>query len=226
MRYAVLFLILAAGLLLAAVNQAGWCWLIAWPACSALVIAGGYAGLGSRVFGKRPTGEHAPWALALHLPYLLMTSIVWHVERIVMPENAADEVAPGLWVGRRPYHHEIPAGVRWVIDLTAEFGVARRVRSGGRDYLCWPTLDGHVCDDRTFVEAARRIAALEGGVYIHCAQGHGRSAALAAAVLILRGLANDLNEAQRMLVAARPKIALKASQRRLLARVMPELQQP
>jgi hypothetical protein len=222
MRYAVIFSLLGFGLCVLAVQRGGWAYLFFWPGASTLVVAAGYAGFGARVFGKRRDGRFAPWALALHLPYLMITLAVWHLIRLAIPERAADQVATGVWVGRRPYDAEIAPTVRWVVDVTAEFWPARRVRTG-RSYACHPTLDAHVGDDRAFVTTVRDVAALDGDVLIHCAQGHGRSAALAAGVLIARGVAADVDEAERILAAARRGVRLKPAQRALVRRSTDDL---
>jgi protein-tyrosine phosphatase len=62
-----------------------------------------------------------------------------------------------------------------------------------------------------------RVAAVDCPVYVHCAHGYGRAAMLAAAVLIARGHAANLDEAERLLKRARPKIHLARRQRRLVA---------
>jgi protein-tyrosine phosphatase len=175
----------------------------------------GYAGLGAAVFGKRRDGQYQTWALVLHLPYLLSTLVVWYLIRLAIAENAADEVSPGLWVARRPLGFEVPDGVECIVDVTAEFWVARGTRHQ-RQYICYPTLDGHVCDDVSFDAMVGDVAGLRGSILIHCAQGHGRSAALAAAVLLARGAAASVEEAERILISRRAKVALKKSQRMLV----------
>jgi hypothetical protein len=163
----------------------------------------------------------------VHFWYLLITLFVWYVQRWWIVENAGDRVAPGVWVGRRPLGHEVPGTCRWVVDLTAEFWVARGVCGNGegceRGYVCRPVLDGHVADDRTFVETVREVAGLEGDVYVHCAQGHGRSAAVVAGVMIARGLAQDADEAERKMIESRAKVWLNGPQRALVRRVTPLL---
>ncbi len=222
MRYAVIFLLLGAGFATIGIRHGGQRWALLWPAASTLLVGAGYAGLGSRVFGKRRNGRYPIWAWVLHAPFLLMTLGIWYLQRWLIRENASDEVAPGIWVGRRPLCREIPPGVKWVVDLTAEFWIARRV-CAGREYVCYPTLDAHVTSDAAFLEAVREIAALEGGLYIHCAQGHGRSAAVTAALMIIRGLAADVDEAERIMIAARPKVWLNKPQRDLVRRVTLQL---
>jgi protein-tyrosine phosphatase len=215
MRYALIFLTLGGCFIALAIQRGGWAWLLLWPGVSSTLVGAGYARIGARVFGKRADGRYPLWALVIHLPYLLITLGVWHLLRIALPENAADPISPGIWVARRPLHFEIPAEVRWIVDLTAEFFVAAGARAG-REYICYPTLDGHVCDAAEFANIVRDVAALEGGILIHCAQGHGRSAALAAALLIARGVVEDLEGAERILTSARPKVRLKPSQRALV----------
>ncbi|HSI36062.1 MAG TPA: hypothetical protein VK986_20940 [Tepidisphaeraceae bacterium] len=222
MRYAITFLLLGSCFVALALRTGGWGYLLLWPGLSAALVGLGYAGLGSRVFGKRRDGGYALWAKLVHGPYMWITLGVWYVLRWLVPENPADEVAPGVWVGRRPLCSEIPADVKWVVDLTAEFRVAARV-CAGREYVCYPTLDAHVADEATFAGAARHVAGLEGAVYVHCAQGHGRSAALVAAVMIARGLAADVNDAERRMVAARPRVGLKPVQRRMVEKITPAL---
>jgi hypothetical protein len=229
-RYAVIFILLGVGFVAAAIHLGGWGYLLLWPAVGSLLVGLGYAGVGPRVLGKRSDGTFAAWAWLVHWPYLLITLGVWYVLRWMLPENPGDEVAPGIWVGRRPLCHEIPPGCVCVVDLTAEFWTARGVCGGNgktvnRKYLCRPVMDGHVADDRTFVRTVREVAAMDGELYVHCAQGHGRSAALAAGLMIARGLANDVDEAERRMIASRAKVRLKASQRELVRRVTPELRE-
>src|SRR3954468_6226977 len=108
MRYAVIFILLTACLITVAIQTGGWAWLLLWPALSVLLIAAGYAGAGARVFGKRRNGRYATWSFVLHSPYLVSTLGVWYILRWTIKENAVDQVAPGIWVARRPLHFEIP----------------------------------------------------------------------------------------------------------------------
>ena len=66
------------------------------------------------------------------------------------------------------------------------------------------------------MQAVDAVLAAPGPAFIHCAFGHGRSATIAAAVLVRRGDAT-LDGVERMLRAARPRIGLNAHQRRALA---------
>lgn len=193
----------------------GTAWLLLWPAVSLLGVAAAYLGLGACVFGKRPDGTRAGWALVLLLPFLLFTWAIWYFVRLVQREACCHQVVPGLWVGRWPLRREVPEGVGFLVDLTAEFPKTARGFSG-MTYRCMPVLDGSVPDEKSLAELVRQIVGRPEGVYVHCASGHGRSALVGAAVLMARGLARDPKQAEELLRKARPGIHLNRRQRALL----------
>ena len=72
------------------------------------------------------------------------------------------------------------------------------------------------------VEGARNVARnWNGGLYVHCANGHGRSSCFAALVIMLRGETDNWKEAFRMMKSHRKYINIQAPQKRM----MDELQQ-
>jgi protein-tyrosine phosphatase len=204
----------------------GWWWLLLWPAVSFLVLAWAYYARRPGVLGKRPGGSIHPAVFVMLLPYFGLTWTVWHATRLMSRDGAGHEVAPGLYVGRRPYAADLPPDTRLVIDMTGEFLPARGTRAvNGRSYLCVPTLDGSAPPESVLPDVLGRIAACrdEGGsVYIHCAQGRGRSAAVAAAVLIAQGVAADVAEAERLISRSR-RVRLNAAQRAWVGRVIAAL---
>lgn len=229
MRYAIAFITLAVGCAALAATRGGWWWASLWPAVSFALVALGYAGLGPRVLGKRPDGRIAAWSLALMLPFLLFTWAVWHATRLLSPGPSAHEVAPGLWVGRRAFARELPPGTRLVVDLTSEFRAACPA-ADGRAYVCLPTLDGSAPPpppDASTAALLDRIAAesARGPVFIHCAQGRGRSVAVAAAALIARGLAGNADEAEALIAKSRPSVRLNPAQRSWVNRVAASLRE-
>src|SRR5262249_9745997 len=88
----------------------------------------------------------------------------------------------------------------------------------GRTYRCLPTLDAATPPLAEFAGLVEEVAGHRGGVYIHCAQGHRRTGMFAAAVLIARGLAEDVAGAVAHLRRVRPGIRLRADQTRLVER--------
>ena len=165
-------------------------------------------------------GGAAPRALLL--PYSLIAVVLVHAEHRLSGEAFADEVHPGLWVGRAPMPWERARvqslGVRAVLNLCAEFGDLAGL---GRSALCYervPILDATGPSPARLERAVSwcrdRLAAGE-PVLVHCAHGHGRSALVAAATLLALGHAADPAEAVASLRRARPGVKL--SERQLAA---------
>ena len=218
MLYALLFLFFAAYLVVIAALVGGFAWALLWPAASFVLFALVYALNNPHLLGKRADGRLAWWSWPALGPVFVLLAVLWHLSRKLRREAVCHEVAPGLWLGRRPLRDEIPHGVRLVVDLTAEFATVRGA-IGGRNYICLPTLDG-LAPGSTEVEAVlARIEASDGPVYIHCALGHGRSALVAAAVLLRRGVVGDVGAAEAHLRERRPGVRLKGVQKRLLERM-------
>jgi protein-tyrosine phosphatase len=79
-----------------------------------------------------------------------------------------------------------------------------------------PALDATAPSPAQIARAVDAVVAAPGAAFIHCAFGHGRSAAVAAAVLIRRGDAT-LEDVERKMQGVRPRIGLNAVQRAALA---------
>ena len=219
MAYAVVFLLLAGYLVVLAAWFGGWGWALLWPAVSFALVAAAYAGVGPRVFGKRPDGTLRPTHRVTLLPFLAFMSGAWHVLRLTGGKPAWHEIAPGLYLGRRVvFAGELPPGVGLVVDLTAEFAEPVAVRTG-REYRSFPVLDALPPDEARFAALVAEVAAFRGPVYVHCAQGHGRSGLFAAAVVLARGLAATPADAVKLVRGIRPGVRLKKGQARLLERV-------
>lgn len=210
-RYGSLFLILGASVaaLAALIGHAGL--LLLWPALSSTLVGVAYIADRPAIMGKRADGTIAAWALGLLAPYSLLALILVRTERLLSPEDAFNEVAPGLWVGRWPKARELPAGARRVVDLTAEIVADRGIRTR-ETYLCAPALDGTAPAPATLRSLVARLRD-ETGLFIHCASGHGRSATLAAALLIARGEASTPAEAEKLMQKKRPGIRINPLQK-------------
>ena len=217
MRNALTLLMIAAGLVVLAFLYPSLRGLLLWSGGSFATVAAAYALQKPCVFGKRSDGTMAPLPSLLLLPYLLLTWLLWYGQTRLSREAAWDEVAPGLWLGRRISAERMPRGVTLIVDLTSEFSEPRSVREG-RHYLCLPALDNAAPERGAFQDAVRQVSGWEGGVYVHCALGHGRSALVVAAVMMARGLAATPVEALALLHRARPGVSLSWEQRAFLER--------
>ncbi|HEX4450760.1 MAG TPA: dual specificity protein phosphatase family protein [Kofleriaceae bacterium] len=190
-------------------------WLLVWPATVLLALWIVYLVEAPRALGKRADGTMAWLAWAVWGPVFLYQWISHEVVRRWSGEPVATEVAPGVWVARRPRADELPSEIAIVVDLCAEFPAARAVRAHPR-YLAVPTLDARCPRPAELARIADTVIAAGGPAFIHCALGHGRSATVAAAVMIKRGDAT-LDNVEAKLRALRPKIGLNARQRAALA---------
>lgn len=166
-----------------------------------------------RLMGKRLDGTFNGGFFLLLAPFFAATWLAWRLRRY-RREPCWAEIVPGLFLGRLALPDELPPGTELVVDLTCELAEPRVIRQ--KNYRCLPTLDGFAPDQQQFVSLVREIAAHPKPVFIHCAAGHGRSATLAAAVLLARGSVGDLAGAEALLRLRRPGVRFSAAQRRLL----------
>lgn len=210
-----IFLLFSLACVLHAIAHGGWHWLALWPAGSFLIMAVAYFGGGPRLLGKRHNGRLHPVALSVHAPYLLLTWLVFHIVTTLRGSRDASEVTRGLWLGRRPMLRDVPIGTTLIADMTCEFSAVRGLDEACA-YIALPTLDNSAPPLAGLLAFVRRIAAHEGVVYLHCAQGHGRSALVAACVLIARGKAKDPESALAMIRKVRPRIRLTRGQMKRL----------
>ena len=189
--------------------------LAGWLGFSFFVVGLAYSFRAPRLMGKRPDGTFHLLGLVVHAPFLAATWAYWQWRRR-RGEPVWNEVSPGIYVGRMAAVSELPPGSPHVVDLTVELIPSRAIRRGS--YRCLPTLDATAPEEKAFWALVDALAVLEGPLFIHCAAGHGRSATVAAAVLMRRGLAADADAAEKQMQVARPRVRLNQDQRRLLAR--------
>lgn len=166
---------------------------LAWAGLSTAWVGFVYLAGSPALLGKR---LHLLPALA---PVVLVAALVSRIgARVGIKERT--EVAPGLWVGgwpRRRSENEAQ------LDCTAE--LPRRGRAA--HYACVPMLDGLAVPQHALREAvglARGWRAEGKQTLVHCAYGHGRSVAVACAVLVLDGDAASVHDALRMVQVTRP----------------------
>jgi protein-tyrosine phosphatase len=192
----------------------GAAWILAWPACSLVVVGLGYVWLGPWVLGKQSDGTLAWYTALLLMPYFGAAEFAWYLVRVLGKEEPWHEVAHGLFLGRRVQHWELPARIGLVLDMTAEFVEPIELRTGRR-YVCLPTLDASVPTPEALADVIAQILPYPGNIYVHCAAGHGRSAMAMGVLMVARGVASELDQAIAMMTAARARVRLRTTQRRI-----------
>lgn len=218
MKYALLNGLLGVSLIAYGVLLSGSAWLLVWFGLCFIAVGMAYAKNLPLIYGKRPDGTLPLWSWILFLPLHLYAGLIWHVLRLFSREPVFAMVTDGVLVGRRVLSHELPDTVRTVIDLTAEFREPSGIVSG-REYRSFPILDASTPDEgalRAFIGSLPTTP-----VFIHCAQGHGRTGLFTLAYLVSRGICSSLNEAKALLATARPRLQLNDEQERFLRRLFP-----
>mgnify|MGYP002622249737 CR=1 FL=1 len=206
LKYGPLFAVASFALATPAIVHRGWQLLMLWPAVSLGVVAAGYLSIGPRVFGKSERGTLTPISQLLLLPYLLTLWTLWHVLRLVRSAPAVSQLTENIWIGRRLLSHELPDEITHVVDLTCEFNEPAELRQ--RSYFSFPILDGASATPDQLRIWAKTVADLPGNVFIHCAEGHGRTGLFAAAVLLYRGDATSPEEALSSVQSKRARVRL------------------
>jgi isopentenyl-diphosphate delta-isomerase type 1 len=170
---------------------------------------------------KLSDGELSWWSWPLFWPYHLLSYASWGLYRLAPRGPLYHEILPGLVLGSRLGGRDARAlcgtGPWAVLDLTSEFAESECLRRG-RAYRSLPLLDhtapslDQLRDGVAFIEEHLR----RGGVYVHCAVGHGRSATFVAACLLARGCASTPEQAVATLRSRRPGVRLNADQLEVL----------
>ena len=118
---------------------------------------------------------------------------------MLLREQVCNEVwSGGIWVGRYPWEISIQDKrfsehpISHVVDLTGE--LPRLSFHNKVQYICCPSLDRLLCDPVILADACQSLP--ESGVYIHCANGHGRSGLFAALYLVHNGMCKNIDEAK------------------------------
>ena len=217
-RFAIVFAGLATVLLWRAIRSEhlAVALLWAWASLDLFLVSLAYLRQNPRVFGKADDGTMRRIRAIVMAPFLFFTWIVWQFQNLCSREPVWNEVMPGLFVGRRCQLACLPPKTTMVIDLTAEFPSPREIRRQ-TELVCLPTLDG--CPPK-LADCFRLFDRLDSigdsVVYVHCANGHGRSVTLVAALLTRRGITETPDTAIQMLRQRRPKASPNADQRRFL----------
>lgn len=214
MKYGLLFATVAVLLAGTAILHGGWRLLLLWPAISFGVVAIGYLSFGPIIYGKTSQGVLSIFMQLVLLPFLLYLWSVWYALRLVKREPALNQLTDKVYIGRRLLSHEFPDKIDHVVDLTCEFSEPKALRSCS--YYSYPILDGFAPSADKLRQWVGEVATLPGTVFIHCAEGHGRTGLFAAALLLKTGHSKTPDEALQLIKSKRPLVRLGRHQKVLL----------
>ncbi len=158
------------------------------------------------MLGKNKDGDVKLFLVILNLPWLVYTWSVFRIQILLSKEDFANQVdGTSIWISRRPMPGDDIGIFELVIDLTAEFTKDKT----DRNYICIPNLDGHWLRNCSPID----VGYAEKPILVHCANGHGRSSAYVARLLIEWGYCSNAESALNMIQASRPLAVPNHSQR-------------
>ncbi len=199
-----------------AMQSGGIAWLMIWVGGSFATVGYAYLTNKVKIFGKRPDGSMAPLSVIVLFPFLFYTWATWNLVRFLRKEAPFHELTENIVIGRRLFPDEYPDRIDHVLDLTCEFSEPNKVMAT-RGYRCLPILDASVPDKEELLITVKEIADLQGRLYIHCAEGHGRTGMFSAVFLLYTGRAETAGEAVAAVWEKRPKARLSAKQYGMVA---------
>lgn len=188
-----------------------------WFTASAVILYLAYAENDPYAFVKRADGRIPLWVYFFLLPFYIPFWFRQIVLNVFSRESVADQLIPGVYIGRRLLRsRDLPEGTLVVVDLAAECAVREAARARSDRVISFPILEAGV---RSAADLIACIDSLpEAGIYIHCAQGHGRTGFFACVLLLRRGVVENFSEALVLLKRVRPRAVLRQAQINFLNR--------
>jgi len=160
------------------------------------------------VCGKNSTGKASWFWSAINLPWLLFSWVTWLLLACISREPVINQIAgTNISISRWPLFGVDLQQFEIVVDLAAEFP---RFYQFDARYESMPNLDGVALIN--FLPTKELKKDLE--ILIHCAQGHGRSAAFVALLLGRSGFSDSAQDAVVSILNARPLAKMALCQRR------------
>ena len=171
------------------------------------------------LFGGYILAAYCWWWLRHSFPVRRLSALLIRKHRGQM-ERAHDRIIERIYLGRRCAARELPANLTFLVDLTAEF--PRIPVPPSVEYRCLPTLDAMSPPAEVFLQLVDEAVQVyrsdpSAVIFVHCANGHGRSASFVAAMLIKLGLASSIDAAEQLLQQHRPTVKLHGAQRVFLS---------
>ena len=165
------------------------------------------------MFMKLHNGRLSFFSYLVFWSYILSGNLLVMIYRLLSREHPIDEILPGVYLGCKLCHFDkgklSQRGICAVLDATSELGEAGFIRKH-YNYLCIPVLDNHPPTLEQLSKAVTWIEEqlLHGGIFIHCALGHGRSATIVVAYLLHTRTVSGIQEAIAFIKSKRPGIHL------------------
>ena len=203
------------------VHQGGWNWAFAWLGIDLVALAVAHICGFHRLFGKRNDGTLTWWSWIAFLPLHLCTLTIWKLAVLLDPEPAAAVVSDSMVIGRRASEVFGDIQCENYVDLVAEMPETSKFRHRP-GYRSFPILDASAPSPAELHSVISQL--VPGRTFVHCAQGRGRTALFAVALLHYRGEISNVDEGLRILRTVRPGVRLNKVQRMCLEKYIETVQ--
>lgn len=198
-------------------------YFLLWPILAMTFVLSAYWFNNPAMLGKNPhIGILNKGFVVFLFPFFALVWGCWWFQNKKSKEPCYSRIMEGVYLGRYTRDLEsLPARTNcMVVDMTCEFSEPESIRVCTQ-YRCFPVLDGHYPGNmEDYLDLIEEIHRWAGPVCIHCAQGHGRSGALAAILVILKGHAITVDEAVAYLKEIRPGVNLSQGQRKVVEKAL------
>ena len=131
------------------------------------------------MFGNQRDGTLPRRSRLLFAPYLLCINATWFLCKSVSREPPVHHLGDAIYIGRRLLSSEVTPGMQTLVGLTSEV-TESTVLGTVPHYVLIDMLDGGILPPAKLAEYAGKLTTLPRPIYIHCDQGHSRTALMAA----------------------------------------------
>jgi protein-tyrosine phosphatase len=162
------------------------------------------------LLGKKSDGTAKWFPRLLNFPWYLISQVVWRISILISKEECYHAIpSTKISIGRKFLSGELPPDTQVLIDLTSEFSEAHHKVP---TYISLPMLDGVAPSSDLKVFIASIIPIIESqNTYIHCVQGHGRTATFTSLLLSQLNKISPM-EAYESILNVRPEAKASSSQ--------------
>ncbi|MDX1959640.1 MAG: dual specificity protein phosphatase family protein [Leptospiraceae bacterium] len=190
--------------------------ILYWFSCSFFYLGGIYFLNKPNLLAKNQyLGRISGFIILFNLPYFLLINSIWFLKDTFSKENRTDYFFENYYIGKKVSFKNLPKNIETVVDLTAELNEDYDIVRN-KNYILFPILDGSIPDINDFYLLIKKITNLQNNIYIHCAEGHGRTAIVAIVLYLLKNKELSINDGISFVKSKREKISLNETQKEFL----------
>jgi hypothetical protein len=166
-------------------------------------------------FKNKDSGKIPVFIILLTIPYFLLIYSIWYFKYKFSKENKINFFFENYYIGKKILFQDLPNEIEVVIDLTSEFNEDSNILKN-RKYILFPILDGSIPDIDDFYLFIKEISKIQSNIYIHCAEGHGRTALVGIVLYLIKNKKCSFEDGLTFIKSKRDNIRLNNTQEEFL----------